>query len=896
MDSPGFNTFENIAGRGVGLLAALTTIKSGGLGSYLMNRQRMMGDPSFRASLAGSPFAAGVFGVGGETGPAPAAPGQLPAPAGTAPVAQPGPYASGYVFPSAPGQQVAQPGTLPEPTAQNVPGYLPGEARTWMPHLTPYDPKVALEQRGLATTELGLGLPEAGQRAQYKMAGGIPLNQEEQDAAVARARHLQELGGQGTVVKLDIPGMTTNVGSPYNFSAVTAEEYPTYALAAAAAAAKNASIPPGNPQWTVAQSGRGTWLLSQPATQAQTAPPATPPAVQGGAPRAATPPAVQGTAPRAAAPPQQPAAPPTQPGPYAGGYVMPATPPVQATPSQPAAPAAAPPPPPPSPPAAPPPPSSAFDRDAIVPHVVVPEGQTGFPSAAFVDQGAAPAPPPAPAPPANANVPIYPAPQGFVFHHSGGTTLQGLRATLQDRGLGSEYLMDRDGTIYAYGAAGSPHMQPNDRWGGIAPGLSNKNALGMELVARNNQDVTPAQVAAARNFIATNYPNTPVYGHGEVNPGHKQADEGMAVVNAIRTDRAAPVQVAAATPPAAETVAFPSPAFVDTGGAGAQPGIPTVAQPPVVQPSMPPALPPPRPAGGESTVLTGPASYPPGQQMPMTGETRRTAEGEQTYHAPDASNADVRANLRWNKVTNIDEATPQQIWGIWQTQRYLDRQKALDKADIDRTQKAALEDNGAGLQALGLTRDNITKFVTDFPDAATRSHYLGLLRHGGQALKQIMASDPDVARFNSDLALLGVPVEGGSWIGEKLGLPSGSVLMPGERNSLKSVLPSAWQDPATFEQNLQNYRDEVDSQIAMRDFLTHRTIGSTTTKELDTFLTNLNDERRQRRLDSFRTTQPPSTPPATTPPTTTPPNTTPPATMPPQGSQPWAPTATWTIQ
>jgi hypothetical protein len=356
------------------------------------------------------------------------------------------------------------------------------------------------------------------------------------------------------------------------------------------------------------------------------------------------------------------------------------------------------------------------------------------------------------------------------------------------------------------------------------------------------------------------------------------------------------VQYAAATPPPEGTVGFPSPAFAETPAGVAQPGIPTVAQPPVVTPPMPPAEAPPRPAGGESTVLTGPASYPPGQQMPMTGETRRTAEGEQTYHAPDASNADVRANLRWNKITNLDTATPQQVQGFWETQRTLDRQKALDKAEVDRTQRAALEDNGAGLLVLGNTRDNINKLLTDFPDPAVRSHYLGLLRHGGQALKQIMASDPDVARFNSDLALLGAPVEGGSWIGEKLGLPSGSVLMPGQRNALKSVLPSAWQDPATFEQNLQNYRDEVDSQIAMRDFLTHRPIGSTTTKELDTFLTNLNDERRQRRLDSFRTTQPPSAPPPTTPPTTTPPSTTPPTTAPPQGSQPWAPTATWTIQ
>jgi len=139
--------------------------------------------------------------------------------------------------------------------------------------------------------------------------------------------------------------------------------------------------------------------------------------------------------------------------------------------------------------------------------------------------------------PDNSNVPIYRAPRGFVFHHSGGSSLNELVTTLQRRGLGSEYLMDRDGKIYAYGRPGSSHIEPNDRWRGNAPGLTNANSLGMEIVAKDDSDVTPAQIAAAKQFIAKNYPNVPVYGHGEVNPGHKQANEGMAAVNAIRADR-----------------------------------------------------------------------------------------------------------------------------------------------------------------------------------------------------------------------------------------------------------------------------------------------------------------------------------------------------------------------
>jgi hypothetical protein len=134
------------------------------------------------------------------------------------------------------------------------------------------------------------------------------------------------------------------------------------------------------------------------------------------------------------------------------------------------------------------------------------------------------------------SAPVYEG-QGFVFHHSGGDSLKDLETTLKKRKLGSQYLMDRDGTIYSFAGQGSPHIQPNDKWGGKAPGLSNANAIGMEIVAKDDTDLTPAQIESAKAFIAQRYPNMPVYGHGEVNPGHKQEREGMTVVEAIRAMR-----------------------------------------------------------------------------------------------------------------------------------------------------------------------------------------------------------------------------------------------------------------------------------------------------------------------------------------------------------------------
>src|SRR5262252_2434937 len=226
---------------------------------------------------------------------------------------------------------------------------------------------------------------------------------------------------------------------------------------------------------------------------------------------------------------------------------------------------------------------------------------------------------------ATEDLPIYPA-QGFVFHHSGGSTLSGLVSTLQQRGLGSEYLMDRDGTIYPYGGAGSPHMQPNDAWGGMAPGLTNANAVGMELVARNNADVTPAQIASARNFISANYPNVPVYGHGEVNPGHKQPDEGMAVVSAIRADRGNPGGTMASDwtfTPGEGTAAAPAAPAAAPAAAAPGGGMPVLEAPPSNAPI------------DWARIEAGPTAAPSGP--PTFMEALRTRAGVPAPEAPEAT-------------------------------------------------------------------------------------------------------------------------------------------------------------------------------------------------------------------------------------------------------------------
>jgi hypothetical protein len=126
--------------------------------------------------------------------------------------------------------------------------------------------------------------------------------------------------------------------------------------------------------------------------------------------------------------------------------------------------------------------------------------------------------------------------KAFIMHHTGGRgTVAGVQETLRQRHLGVEYVMDRDGNIVQTGERGAANIMPG--WGPKGQGLNNSNILGMEVIAKNDSDVTPAQVAAAKAFIGKNYPELPVYGHGEVNPGHKEADEGMKITSAIRSDR-----------------------------------------------------------------------------------------------------------------------------------------------------------------------------------------------------------------------------------------------------------------------------------------------------------------------------------------------------------------------
>jgi hypothetical protein len=137
-------------------------------------------------------------------------------------------------------------------------------------------------------------------------------------------------------------------------------------------------------------------------------------------------------------------------------------------------------------------------------------------------------------------------PVAFVMHHTGPAgSVAGIVNDWRTHrpGIGTQYIMDREGVIHdvekEFGYRGHGHVLPSatpQKY--LRQGIVNPNIVGMEVMARDDKDVTTIQVEAAKRFIHENYPNTPVYGHGGLNPGHREASEGMTIVQAIRSERA----------------------------------------------------------------------------------------------------------------------------------------------------------------------------------------------------------------------------------------------------------------------------------------------------------------------------------------------------------------------
>ena len=136
-----------------------------------------------------------------------------------------------------------------------------------------------------------------------------------------------------------------------------------------------------------------------------------------------------------------------------------------------------------------------------------------------------------PRPPGNIPVASGGNRTALIIHHSGGRgDHHGVINTLNQRGLGAQYIIDRNGNIHETGLP-SRHMRPGQ---GVGKGLDNSNTYGVEIIGKDDNDILPIQIEAAKKLREQlGIDPKRVFGHGEVNT-HKQATEGQQVVRAIR--------------------------------------------------------------------------------------------------------------------------------------------------------------------------------------------------------------------------------------------------------------------------------------------------------------------------------------------------------------------------
>jgi hypothetical protein len=157
-------------------------------------------------------------------------------------------------------------------------------------------------------------------------------------------------------------------------------------------------------------------------------------------------------------------------------------------------------------------------------------------------------------------------PVGMIVHHTGGRgSVSSVINTFEQRQLGSQFVIDRDGKISQILPDGVMGRHMMTGWGEKGQGLSNANMEGVEIIANDDADVLPVQVRAAEQLIKARAakwgynPTTSVFGHGEVNPGHKQATEGMTVVNAMRAQSQHQLASDTPSPAAAGHLSAPTP-------------------------------------------------------------------------------------------------------------------------------------------------------------------------------------------------------------------------------------------------------------------------------------------------------------------------------------------------
>jgi len=141
--------------------------------------------------------------------------------------------------------------------------------------------------------------------------------------------------------------------------------------------------------------------------------------------------------------------------------------------------------------------------------------------------------------------------KGFVIHETASATKQGVAPTLNgfvswsnESNTGANYYVQPDGTIHQMAPDDQylNHVRgPEKRQRGDRPDLHSGNTLSVEIITRKGERPTPEAIAAAENLVRVKSkeygfnPTKDVYGHEELDRGHREASEGMDVVKRLRS-------------------------------------------------------------------------------------------------------------------------------------------------------------------------------------------------------------------------------------------------------------------------------------------------------------------------------------------------------------------------
>jgi hypothetical protein len=807
MDSPITNTLANVAGRGVGVLAALDSIKSGGLGSYLIQREKAIADPDIRANLIGSPFAAGMLQVSGDTA--------------RPPVATP----ADFVGPPTPAAAVAGPSDI---------AYLAPSApdRRWTPNPPPLSTAEQVKQATEQGTLSGLTGPDMLARVQAKLASKIPLTNEEFNAALSGAKGIQRGAGPGSTVGLQVPGMAVQIGSPYNFASIGPDEYSTPETVAAAASQR--------PGYRPIPSGRGTWLLAPPPTQQQLLP-VTPPA-----------PVMRG---QLGGPGAAPPAPPA-PGhvnlqaPFlrqlevdrglpvgvlsglaeheSGGNPNAANPDSSArglfqitqgtaqdwgiSPDDRYDPVK----------------SAVATADTLAQRAQ----QVGIERAVGMHYGG---------PGADFGTPTGPSglsPAQFASDVLTRARKYAGAVTAPLASVGMAYAAEPPPAAPAV-----PATPPSVSGGDWAQNLQQRVQAGY--ITQQQADAAlagapPSAVAPAPAVVAR--PPRP-----SAAPAAALTFDPSATVPHVLVPAPAPAEARVGYPPAAPTP--PPGTMVPTA-------IP-VLRPPTGPPAGAPAVPAVATIAGApppAAVLPG-IPVEPSTGLPLTGRTIESQTGSETFTAPPRGDVRTQMVLRYNGVTDPATADPAKIVNTFATEQALKNQDDMSKAAIERTQRGFTEGESKDFQRLTLMQHTLDEFLKTYPEAKDRAQFLGVAWAPWQTMLQRIGwqGTRAITDFRNGFA----PFSLESLTDEKGKAQAGM-------EDIARVAPSQNDSPDQFESNLQHFSDGLADKITIAANLRGMPIGAATPELVNSWRDQLHQDRMNARLAAFQLptpTAPPAAPP-----------------------------------